>query len=243
MSQPTQPGQPAQPQPSGSGKGFSKSVGIGLIIVALLGLGAAGYTVMNPHVITVTQQQLLTNTLSLTNTQTQTVTSLGTQTVTSVVTSTNAVTNVGSTYAVYTGSSGYYSQSNQYCNYNGCYSNPGPNYQSCSYNGCYYNGLPGYNNYYYTNVCQTVGGNNTVQCSGYLYHNQGGCIVLSIPIDNGYWFETRVYQYYTLQNLPGNYQNTGGWFTVTGQMNQGYNVSPTGAACPGNYIVVSSITQ
>jgi hypothetical protein len=199
---------------------------------------------MNPHVITVTQQQLITNTQNLTNTQIQTVTSMGTQTVTSVVTTTNAATTAGSTYAVYTGSSEYV-QSNQYCNYNGCYYNPGYDYNHpyCSYYNCGYNGLPGYNNYYYTNVCQSVGGNNTVQCSGYLYHDASGCIVLSIPINNGYWFETTVYQYYTLQNLHGNYQNTGGWVTVTGQMNQGYNTSPTGAACPGNYIIVSSITQ
>lgn len=241
MSQPNQPAQPTQsPPPSGSRRGFSRAVGIGLIIIALLGLGAAGYTMTNPHVTTVTQQQLITNTQSLTNTQTQTVTSLGTQTVTNVVTTTNAMTSAGYTYGVSTVSSGYYSQSNQNCNYNGCYYNPG--YQSCSYNGCYYNGLPGYNNYYYTNVCQSVGGNNMVQCSGYLYHDQSGCVVLSIPIDNGYWFETRVYQYYTLQNLPANYQNIGGWVTVMGQMNQGYNASPTGAACPGNYIIVSSIS-
>lgn len=241
MSQPNQPAQPTQSPPSESRRGFSRAVGIGLIIIVLLGLGGAGYTMMNPHVTTVTQQQLITNTQSLTNTQTQTVTSLDTQTVTHVVTTTSAVTNAGSTYGVYTGSSGYYSQSNQYCNYNGCYYNPGYNYQSCSYYGCYYNGLPGYNNYDYTNICPSVG-NNTVQCSGYLYRNQNGCVLLSIPINNGYWFETPVYQYYTLQNLPANYQNTGGWFTVTGQMNRGYNVSPTGAACPGNYIIVNSIS-
>jgi hypothetical protein len=120
---------------------------------------------------------------------------------------------------------------NSYYYQNGnCYRNP-----YCYYPGYYFNG-----NYYTT--CRSIGNGNTVQCSGYLYQPSNGCVQLAIPIDNGYWFESRVYQYYALQNLPFSYAPTSGWVTVTGQLYQGYNFSPSGSSCPGNYIVVNSIS-
>jgi hypothetical protein len=68
--------------------------------VAILALGFAGYTVLNPHVTTVTEQQLFTITLSVYSTQTQTVTSVSQ--VTQVVTVTNTQPVAGS------GLKGYY---------------------------------------------------------------------------------------------------------------------------------------
>lgn len=137
---------------------------------------------------------------------------------------------------------------NNYLNgYNYQYGN-GYNYQNgytYQYRNCYqssYCNYPGsYNGNYYT-TCQSTGSSNTVQCSGYLYTPANGCVELAIPIENGYWFESRVYQYYTLQNLPSSYTPAWRWVTVTGQLSQGYNLAPTGALCPGNYIIVNSIT-
>jgi hypothetical protein len=116
------------------------------------------------------------------------------------------------------------------------------NYQ---YGNCYQNPYcysPGnYNGNYYT-TCQSTGNSNTVQCSGYLYQPSNGCVELAIPIENGYWFESQVYQYYTLQHLPASYSPGWRWVTVTGQIFQGYNMAPNGASCPGNYIIVNSIS-
>jgi hypothetical protein len=117
----------------------------------------------------------------------------------------------------------------------------GYNYQ---YGICYQNpycNYPGYFNGNYFTTCQSAGNSNTVQCSGFLYQPSDGCVEIAIPIDNGYWFESRVYQYYTLQNLPSSFNPSWRWVTVTGQLYQGYNFAPTGASCPGNYIVVSTV--
>ena len=128
---------------------------------------------------------------------------------------------------------------------NNCYQNPYC-YNRGYYNvDCYQNSYcynPGsFNGNYYT-TCQSTGNSNTVQCSGYLYQPSTGCVELAIPIDNGYWFETRVYQYYTLQNLPSSYTPGWRWVTVTGQLYHGYNLAQNGALCPGNYIIVNSIS-
>ncbi len=124
--------------------------------------------------------------------------------------------------------------------YRNCYQNSYCNYPGYSY-GNYYNYAGSYNGNYYT-TCQSTGNSNTVQCSGYLYTPANGCVELAIPIENGYWFESRVYQYYTLQNLPSSYTPGWRWVTVTGQLSQGYNMASTGALCPGNYIIVSTLT-
>lgn len=156
MSQPT--GQPAP-----SSKSIPTSISVGLILITILSLALAGYTALNPHVTTLTQQQFVTNTQSLYNTQTQMVTSIGTQTVTSVGT----VTSVTTTTRTATVGYGYgYSQ-------------------NCGYYGCSYPNSGYFNGNYYT-TCTSTGSGGTVQCSGYLYQPGNGCVELAVPIDNGY---------------------------------------------------------
>ena len=106
-------------------------------------------------------------------------------------------------------------------------------YQTCQYN-CFYPG-PAYNT-----LCQSSSVNGTVQCSGYIYHDTSGCVELAIPYVNPDYLESVAYQYYTLRNLPSFVSS--GWVTVTGQLNQGFTVSPSGGVCPLNYIQVSSIS-
>lgn len=207
-------------QAGSSGRGVLKSAGIvGLVLVALLSLGFAGYTVLSPHIVTVTQQQLLTNTQSVYSVETQTVTVASTATSTATVTSAQPI--------------GYGSY--QACNnYYGCYQSPGYYYY---YPGYYY----GYGTY---TPCQSTGSNN-VTCSGYLYQANNGCTLLAIPtLNNPYpsYATTYVYEYYVLHNLPSNAPASGAWVTVNGQLYQGFNTAPNGASCPNNYIIVASIS-
>jgi len=101
-----------------------------------------------------------------------------------------------------------------------------------------------FNGSYYT-TCQQ-GPGNWVQCSGNLLQSPTGCVILGFHVGN--WVNdptnivTTATQYYTLHNLPSSYPPVGSWVTVTGQLYQGINFSPSGAACPGNYINVTSIT-
>lgn len=118
--------------------------------------------------------------------------------------------------------------------YNNCYQYGNYNYNNCSYG---YN----YNNNYNYNNCGTADANGVTQCSGYLYQDSNGCVEIVATIYSPYAWIGASQQYYTLHNLPSSYQ-LGNWVTVTGQLQQGYNTSPTGAACPGNYINVSSMT-
>jgi len=104
------------------------------------------------------------------------------------------------------------------------------------YGGCYQ-----YNCNYNSNSCQLSGYDNTTQCAGYLYQDPVGCVEVVIPVYSPVGFLS--YQYYTLHNLPASYPPIGAWVIVTGQLSQGYNVAPNGAACPGNYINVTSISQ
>jgi hypothetical protein len=218
MSKPSETNQPRETnQPSRSSG--SKLITAGLALVAIVSLIFAGYTGLNPHTLTVTQQQLLTNTQSLYNTQTQTATSLSTVTSVQMLTQTNANYGPGSSY-----------------------------YQNCPYYGCAYpyppqNYNPAYSNYYsYQPPCQANNpGSNSVSCQGFYYEASNGCTVLVIPVWNPMIQESYVYQYYTLQNLSTTYPNWT-WVTVNGQIYQGTNTSPTGAACPGNYINVASIS-
>ena len=111
-----------------------------------------------------------------------------------------------------------------------------------NFSGCYYTGAC--NTVY--NYCQSPGissllYNSTVQCVGYLSQDSSGCILLVIPVYSTLGLLS--YQYYTLQNLPASYPPIGTWVAVTGQLQKGSNVSPNGAACPGNYITLISITQ
>ena len=211
---------PAQTGRQGRSSLSSVAIG-GLVLVALLSLAFAGYTALNPHTVTVTQQQMLTNTQSLYFVQTQAVTSVSTAT--SFITLTSAAPN-GYGYGNYQG-----------CYYYGCYQGPGYYY---SYPGYY-----GYGNYY--SPCQSTGSSGSVTCSGYLYQAQNGCTLLAISTTNNpypSYATTYVYEYYSLHNLPSNTPASGTWVTVSGQMYQGYNTSPNGNSCPNNYINVNSIT-
>ena len=116
------------------------------------------------------------------------------------------------------------------------------NYPACMIYGCPDQNPAIYNNY---NTCRSSGSNNQAKCYGYLEGASGGCVVLAVPIIDPYNSSPyTVYQYYTLHNLPSSYPPSGAWVTVTGQLNQGYTTSPTGAACPSNNVInVTSITQ
>jgi len=221
---------PAQnPPPSRSGLG-SAAV-IALVLVALVSLGFAGYTALNPHTTTVTEQQMVTNTQTVSSVQMQTVTLASTATSMTTVTNSQAgVSPYGYGYGSY-----YYP-----CDYYGCY------YQSPGY---YYN-YPGYYNYGYgyygyNPPCQSTGSNNNVTCSGYLNQASNGCTLLAIPTSNNpypSYATTGVFEYYALHNMPSNAPSTGSWVTVTGQLYQGYNTASSGASCPNNYINVSSVS-
>ena len=132
------------------------------------------------------------------------------------------------------------SQVGQSCGY-GCYQYyPYPPYYP-GYPG-YYGGYPSYPAYVnaYGACGYGVGYSNNVQCTGYIYEAPNGCVELVIQIVNPYSY-TSAQQYYTLHNLSST-PPSGTLVTVQGQMYQGYNTSSIGAACPGNYINVSSIT-
>ena len=130
----------------------------------------------------------------------------------------------------------------QVCTPNGCSSAAGYT-QLCGSSNCSLSQC-GPNGCYYT-TCQSTG-QNTIQCSGYLYEGSGsGCLELQVPVANSVDnVMTSATQFYTLHNLPStlNPSNTGigSWVTVTGSLHQGANTSPNGAACPGNYINVIS---
>jgi hypothetical protein len=237
MSETKQPSNSRESAQSSKGGGSSlRTAGIiGLVLVAIFSLGFAGYTAMNPHLATVTQQQLLTNTQNVYNTQTQTVTSI--QQVNQAVTLTQTANN-GYGYGNGQGN-------NQVCSTYGCYPYP-YNDAPPPYNGAGYY----YNGYYYAYdangnfvaPCQASGSNNTATCQGFLYQAPNGCTELVIPIQNAYIQESTAYQFYTLHNLPSNAPSPGTWVTVSGQVNNGANTASNGAACPGNYINVSSIS-
>jgi hypothetical protein len=110
-----------------------------------------------------------------------------------------------------------------------------PNTKYVTYSSCYYGNAC---NAIY-NYCQSPGNNSTVQCVGYIDQNQKGCLELVIPIYSPYGFLS--YQYYTLQNLSSA-PPLGSWAIVTGQLHLGYNTTPNGATCPGNYLTVTSIS-
>lgn len=230
MSQTNSSGQSTQPNKQNS---LLRTGGIiALVLVAILSLGFAGYTAMNPHATTVTQQQLLTSTQNVVNAQTQTVTSI--QQVNQAATVTQTVNAYG-----YGNGQG----NNQVCSTYGCYPYP-YNFAPPPYGAGYY-----YNGYWYAYdangnfvaPCQASASNNTSTCQGFLYDAPNGCTELVIPIQNAYIQESTAYQFYTLHNLPSNVPAGGTWVHVTGQMYTGANTASNGAACPGNYINVSSI--
>ena len=118
---------------------------------------------------------------------------------------------------------------------------PGWNCYPNSY-PCYYPGFapsPGYNGPDYYAPCQQSYSNN-VQCSGYVFVDPNGCTELTFTVTSPVGLLSS--QYYTLHNLPSSFNANGSWVTVSGQLYQGSNFAPNGAACPGNYINVTSIS-
>jgi len=81
-----------------------------------------------------------------------------------------------------------------------------------------------------------------VNCSGYLSEPDDGCVQLAIPYNNPDLLESTAYLFYTLRNVPSALPPAGSWITVTGQLGNGYTPGSDGAACPGNYINVSSVS-
>ncbi|MGO9644129.1 MAG: hypothetical protein ACLPY5_05215 [Candidatus Bathyarchaeia archaeon] len=137
------------------------------------------------------------------------------------------------------------------CGTNGC------SFQVCAPNGCStaagYTQLCGSSNCSlsqcgpngcYDTTCQSTG-QNTIQCSGYLYESSNGCLELQVPVANSVNnVMTSATQFYTLHNLPSalnpSNPSIGSWVTVTGTLHQGANTSSNGAACPGNYFNLTS---
>ena len=198
--------------------GFLRSVLVGLLVlVAVVSVAYIGYNGLNPRIVTVTQQQLLTNTQSLYSTQTVTSLSM----VTSFQTVTSATT-VG---------------------FGNGYPGPGygynPNYPNCSYYGCY-STPPAYASI--SDLCNTTDQNGAVQCTGYLHQASSACTELAIPYNNPAILESTAYLYLTLINLPSNIPPSGTWVTVTGQLNQGYSPGPYSVLCTSNYINVATIS-
>jgi len=237
MSEKDQPSETSPSNQSSSGKpsGLRTAGIIGLVLVAILALGFAGYTAMNPHATTITQQQMVTN--QVTNTQANIIT----QTVTSVQQVNQAATITQTANAGYGYGNG--NGNNQVCDPYGCVSYPGYNVNQPIGSGYYYNGYWwGYDSYgNFVPPCQPSGSNNTVSCQGFLYQAPSGCTELVVPIQNAYIQESTSYQFYTLHNLPSNTPSGGTWISVSGQIFQGSNTASNGAACPGNYINVSSL--
>jgi len=190
---------------------------VGLIVIAILSLGFVAFASLNPHMVTVTQQQLITNTESQPVTQTVT----GVSTVTAFATVTTSAANTVVSYPAGYPGSGYV----------------GAGYYNCGAYGCYPPSLGAYGT-----LCQPTGQNSTVKCSGYLSEPDNGCIQLAIPYTNPDILESTAYQFYTLRNVPSALPSAGSWITVTGQLGQGYTPGLNGAACPGSYINVISIS-
>jgi hypothetical protein len=187
-----------------------------LVLVAVVSIAYIGYSGLNPHVVTVTQPQLLTNIQSLYSTQTVTSVSMVTsfQTVTSVTTA-----GFGNGYPE--PGYGYYQ-----------------NYPNCSYYGCGY-APPGFASP--SELCTTAQ-NSTIQCSGYLHEPSSACTELAIPYIIPSIMESTGYLYLTLINLPANIPPSGAWVTVTGALNQGYSPGPYSVLCTSNYLNVATIS-
>jgi hypothetical protein len=172
---------------------------LGLGLIAILSLGYAGYSALNPHMVTVTGQQYVTNVLT------------GTTTITSFSTANSQATQTTTTGAT---------AANQFAYQMNCVSGYGCNWP------------------YNYDACWGTGQGNGVACDGYLMQDGNGCVVLAVPTDT---VQQPPYNHYSLQNLPSSYPPIGSWVVVKGLLFEGTNSGPNGAACPTNYINVSSI--
>jgi len=193
---------------------------LGVAIIAVLSLGFAGYSAMNPHTMTVTGQQFVTDTqigtttvtsVNTVNSQAMDSQSMGNQAMDSQATQTvaSATTPSGAAFQ----------------------QNCGPS--SSSY-GC---------NWPYTyDDCQGTGQGNTVACDGYLVQGPSGCVELAVPTDT---VSQPAYDHYALQNLPSSYPSIGSWVVVKGGLT--LSTTPLSASsnwassCPTSAISVTSI--
>ena len=270
MNQPTETARNGAPNDSSQNPRSSlrPAVMVSIILVAILASAVAAYGITIPTAlavpnqghaspmqvtVTATQSGSVSMTATAASTQTQQLpiqtsasmtimqsSASSSQTASTVLTSASvtvaqATPSSGSTQTITTTS-----QVAQYCGY-GCYPYyPNPPYYP-GYSG-YYGGYPSYPAYVngYGACGYGVGYGDSVQCTGYIYQTPNGCTELVIQIVNPYSY-TSALQYYTLHNLSST-PPSGTLVTIRGQMYQGYNTSSTGAACPGNYINVSSIT-
>ena len=141
----------------------------------------------------------------------------------------------------------------QSCGMYGCCQNPSyPSYPAYPGYDCFGYGNPGYGAAYYPySGCYYASGayygnggsvSSQVECYGNIYQAANGCTLLVVAAANVPYYGGTALQYYTLHNLPNNTQS-GTLVRIEGQMYKGYNTSPTGAACPGNYINVTTITN
>lgn len=228
-----------------------------VLLVVILGAGFLTYSQFS----SLTTQRFLTNTQNLKPIQTVTTNSVVTVLTPVTMTLPNGLgpSNCGYYGCSYSSSNPAFLPAN--CGSNSCVSPVcGPNgcsFQICGPNGCSFENagyaqlcgstncapeICGFNGCYYT-TCQSLS-QNLLQCSGYLYQDSKGCTELEVPVANylnGYMATTAT-QYYALHNLPSSTPPLGSWVTVTGKLNQGYNNAPNGASCPGNYIIVSTVT-
>jgi hypothetical protein len=200
---------------------------IGLVLIAIVSFGFAGYTSLSPHVTTVTQREFITNTQNFYRTQTTTSTTTSASTITST-------TSVGNMF-------GY--QYNPYYQYDYAY------YQNWYYQNCgAYCPPPSsdyLNNYNSCDISNISTGSNMVRCYGYLSQDSNGCVELIVPMNHPYYYaqESPAYEYYSLHNLPSQHPPPGSWVTLTGQAYWGPTTNSGSASCPVNYINVTSISQ
>jgi hypothetical protein len=194
------------------------------LLLASLGMMFTVYTPNSSQVMAVTQEQYYSSTSNTWTGQYQ---------------GPGSSQNCGSNSCVYP-SCGANSCSFQVCGPSGCTTAAGYTQMcgnancapsQCGPNGCYYI------------ACHAVV-QDTVQCSGYILQAQNGCVELQVPVANSQngMMMTSASQFFTLHNLPLNTSSAvGTWVTVTGSVHQGANTAPNGAACPGNYINVTSM--
>jgi hypothetical protein len=199
-----------------------------------------GSSSQSHQAITQTAAQMTTQTTPMTSTSEVMTSTMQTQTSSIVSQAQAATTSVMQTVATTT-------VVPQDCGTYGCY--PYPSYPYAPY-PLYSPGYPAYPDYYpaYSNgyggcsyAISTSPNNNAVQCYGYVFQAPNGCVELEVAAVNAPYYGGTALQYYTLHNLSST-PPTGTWVRVQGLMYQGYNTSPTGAGCPGNYINVSSMT-
>ncbi len=126
-------------------------LGVGLL--AILSLGYVGYSDLDPHTMTVTGQQFITNT--------QMGTQMGTTTITAISTVNNQATQaIAASATVVSGAAN-------------------ANQQNCGSGSSSY----GCNWPYTYDACQGTGQGNGVACDGYLLQGSNGCVELAVPTD------------------------------------------------------------